>query len=199
MLDCWALLSVRSRIKLLGLPTTFRSAGQRFSNSTNQAFNRSLSKDVFWATHVNRKWGLLPIYICLDSNKFVLLSFFSLIKRIYPRVWTKPLPSDAKSPLPVDVRRPKTLLLKLPTSTRSDAFSFLLYIDTTKLVSLSIFKNDLPKTLAKLLSINAKSPFPVDVGRSKMPPLKFPPACVQLKPNGHRCKSVKVQLLNREK
>ena len=52
--------------------------------------------------------------ICLDANKFVLLSFFSLIKTIYPRVWTKPQPNDAKSPLPVDVRRSKTLLLKLP-------------------------------------------------------------------------------------
>ena len=37
MLDCWGLLSVGSRIKFLGLPTTFRSAGQRFSNSANQA------------------------------------------------------------------------------------------------------------------------------------------------------------------
>ena len=54
-----------------------------------------------------------PFFICLDANKFVLLSFFSLIKTIYPRVWTKPLPSDSKSPLPVDVRRSKTLLLKL--------------------------------------------------------------------------------------
>ena len=33
---------------------------------------------------------------------------------IYPSVSTKPLPNDAKSPLPVDVRRSKTLLLKLP-------------------------------------------------------------------------------------
>ena len=138
MLDCWGLLPVRSRIKLLGLPTTFRSAGRRFSNSTNQAFNRSLSKDVF-------------------------------------------------------ERR---------TSTGSDAFSFLLYIDATKFVSLSIFnlvKTTCPKLLAKPLSINAKSPFPVDVGRSKMPSLKFPLACVHLKPNGRCCKSVKVQLLNREK
>ena len=52
-------------------------------------------------------------FICLDANKFVLLSFFSLIKTIYQRVWTKPLPSDSKSPLSVDVRRSRTLLLKL--------------------------------------------------------------------------------------
>ena len=30
----------------------------------------------------------------------------------------------------------------------------------------------MPETLAKPLSINAKCPFPVDVGRSKMPSLK---------------------------
>ena len=44
-------------------------------------------------------------FVCLDTNKFVLLTFFSLIKMIYPRLLTKPLPNDAKSPLPVDVGR----------------------------------------------------------------------------------------------
>ena len=34
---------------------------------------------------------------------------------MYLRVSTKPLPNDAKNSLPVDVRRSKTLLLKLPT------------------------------------------------------------------------------------
>ena len=34
--------------------------------------------------------------------------------RIYSRVSTKPLPNDAKRLLPVEVRRAKTLLLKLP-------------------------------------------------------------------------------------
>ena len=42
-----------------------------------------------------------------------MLSFFSLIKTIYLRVSTEPLPNDAITPLPVDVRRSKTLLLKL--------------------------------------------------------------------------------------
>ena len=49
-----------------------------------------------------------------EATKFVLLSFFSLLKTIYSRVWTKPLLNDAKSPLPVDVHRSKMLLLKLP-------------------------------------------------------------------------------------
>ena len=59
----------------------------------------------------------LCFFICLDAIKFSLLSFFSLLKTIYPRVLTKQmptLPNDAKSALPVDVRRSKTLLLKLP-------------------------------------------------------------------------------------
>ena len=73
----------------------------------------SLSKDVF-ERRTSTGSEAFSLYICLDANKFVLLSFFSLIKRIYRRVSTKPLPNDAKSPLPVDVRRSKTLLLKLP-------------------------------------------------------------------------------------
>ena len=41
-------------------------------------------------------------------------NFISLVKTIYPRVLTKPLLDDAKSPLPVDVHRSKTPLLKFP-------------------------------------------------------------------------------------
>ena len=73
----------------------------------------SLSKDVFERRMSTGSEGF-SLFICLDANKFVLLSFFSLIKTIYPRVSTKPLPNDANSPLPFDVRRSKTLLLKLP-------------------------------------------------------------------------------------
>ena len=75
----------------------------------------SLSKDVF-----ERRTSIgseaFSLFIYLGANKFVLLSFFSLIKTIYQRVSTKPLPNDAKSPLPVDVRRSKTPLLKLPNN-----------------------------------------------------------------------------------
>ena len=73
----------------------------------------NLSKDVF-ERRTSTGSEAFSLLICLDANKFVLLSFFSLIKTIYPRVSTKPLPNDAKSPLPVDVRRSKMLLLKLP-------------------------------------------------------------------------------------
>ena len=64
-----------------------------------------------------RQPEVMPVlpFMCLDANKFVLLSVFTLIKTIYPSVWTKPVPNDAnKSPPSVDVRRSKTLLLKLP-------------------------------------------------------------------------------------
>ena len=85
------------------------------SSSSSSLLLGSLSKDVLERRTSTGSEAFFS-FICLDSNKFVLLSFFSLIKRIYARVWTKPLPNDAKSPLPVDVRRSKTLLLKLSIS-----------------------------------------------------------------------------------
>ena len=78
-----------------------------------QLYNWELKQRRFWATHVNRKWAF-SLFICLDAKKFVLLSFFALVKTIYRNVWTKPLLNDAKRPLPVDVHRSKTLLLNLP-------------------------------------------------------------------------------------
>ena len=73
----------------------------------------TLSKDVF-ERRTSTGSEALSLFICLDANKLVSLGFFSLLKTIYPRFSTKPLPNDAKSPLPVGVRRSKTLLLKLP-------------------------------------------------------------------------------------
>ena len=76
----------------------------------------SLSKDVF-ERRTSTGSEAFSLFICLDANKFVLLSSLSLIKTIYLRVSTKPPLNDAKRPLPVDVRRSKTLLLKLPIYT----------------------------------------------------------------------------------
>ena len=78
----------------------------------------SLSKDVF-ERRTSTGSEAFSLFIRLDTTKFVLLSFFSPIKTIYLRVSTKPQPNAAKSPLPVDVRRSKTLLLKLPNVTRN--------------------------------------------------------------------------------
>ena len=81
----------------------------------------SLSRDVF-EQRTSTGSELFSLLVCLDANKFVLLSFFALIKTIYPRVSTEPLPNDAKSSLPVDVRRSKTLLLKLPINNLGRVF-----------------------------------------------------------------------------
>ena len=84
------------------------------SSSCRKSLPWSLRKGVF-ERHMSTGSEAFSPFICLDANKFVLLSLFSLIKTIYPlRVSTKALPNVAKSPLPVDVRRSKTLWLKLP-------------------------------------------------------------------------------------
>ena len=64
-------------------------------------------------THVNRKWGFLPFYISWRQQICIAKILFSY-KDDLPEILNQPLPNDAKSPLPVDVRRSKTLLLKLP-------------------------------------------------------------------------------------
>ena len=49
--------------------------------------------------------------ICLDATKFVLLSFFTLITTICPKIWAKTLPKNVKSQLPVYEHRSNTPLL----------------------------------------------------------------------------------------
>ena len=92
-----------------------RRRRQRERQKSSRFTLGTLSKDVF-ERRTSTGTEAFSLFICLDANKLVLLSFFSLLKTIYPRVSTKPLPNDAKSPLPVDVRHSKTLLLKLPIS-----------------------------------------------------------------------------------
>ena len=67
-----------------------------------------LSKDVF-KRRTSTGSEAFSLFKCLDANKFVLLSVFCL-----PESFNQSLPNDAKCPLPVDVSRFKTLLLKLP-------------------------------------------------------------------------------------
>ena len=54
------------------------------------------------------------LLICLEATKCVLRSVFTLMETICLKMWEKPLPKNAKDPLPVDVRHSKTPLLKLP-------------------------------------------------------------------------------------
>ena len=93
----------------------------------------SLSKDVF-ERRTSAGSEVFSLFICLDTTKFVLLSFFSPIKTIYLRVSTKPQPNAAKSPLPVDVRRSKTLLLKLPIDRISLSISTTAFVVVTNAV-----------------------------------------------------------------
>ena len=87
---------------------TFRQFNSQDALDSSLAILRELK----WCTSTGSE--TFSLFICLDANQFVLLTFFSLVKTIDPRVSTKPLTSDSKSPLPVDVRRSKMLLLKLP-------------------------------------------------------------------------------------
>ena len=100
----WSAILTRIMPNFVKLMRRFRDIVVSLGNFSKDVFERrtSTGSEVF------------SLLICLDANKFVLLSFSSLIKTIYPRFSTEPLPNDAKSPLPVDVRRSKTLLLKLP-------------------------------------------------------------------------------------
>jgi len=54
------------------------------------------------------------LFICLNATIFVWLSVFTLIETICPQICSKSPLKSAKSPLPVDVRRSKTSLPKLP-------------------------------------------------------------------------------------
>ena len=55
----------------------------------------------------------IPLLLCLDATKFVLLTVFTLTETICPKMWWQLRSKNITSPLPVDVRRSKTPLLKL--------------------------------------------------------------------------------------
>ena len=75
----------------------------------------SLSSNVF-EQRTSTGSELFSPLIRLDATNYVLLSVFTLIETICPNVFSKSQLKCAKSPLPVDVRRSKTSLLKLPSS-----------------------------------------------------------------------------------
>ena len=93
-------------------PVAVRRVSTQVLSYSQTSTNGHLSTTaIFWGT--DSPYIHSCSLLCLDANKFVLLSFFSLVRRIFPRVSNKPLPNNAKGPLPVDVRRLTTLLLKL--------------------------------------------------------------------------------------
>ena len=73
----------------------------------------SLSSDVF---ERRTSTGSEPfsLLISLDATVFLLPSVLILIETICPKIYSKSRLKSAKRPLPVDVRRSKTSLLKLP-------------------------------------------------------------------------------------
>ena len=73
----------------------------------------SLSSDVF-ERRTSTGSEVFSLLTCLDDIKFVFLSFFTIIEAIRLKICAKPPSKNEKRPLPVDVHRSKTLLLKLP-------------------------------------------------------------------------------------
>ena len=83
-------LGLRKRHLLL-VPDTYDVKRKNKSHETIG----TLSKDVF-EQRTSTGSEAFSLFICLDANKLVLLSFFSLLKTIYPRVSSKPLPTMQK-------------------------------------------------------------------------------------------------------
>ena len=70
--------------------------------------------------HTTHSVVLEDIYYAFDATKFVMLGFFTLIETSCSKMWTKSLQKKAKSTLPVDERRLKTPMLKVPNIASRD-------------------------------------------------------------------------------
>ena len=73
----------------------------------------SLSKGVF-ERRTSTGSEAFSLLTCLDDIKFLFLSFVTVIEAIWLKIWAKTPSKNEKRPLPGDVRRSKTTLLKLP-------------------------------------------------------------------------------------
>ena len=73
----------------------------------------SLSSDVF-ERRTSSGSEPFPLLISLDATVFILPSVLILRETICPKICSKSRLKSAKRPFPVDVRRSKTSLLKLP-------------------------------------------------------------------------------------
>ena len=73
----------------------------------------SLSSDVF-ERRTSSGREPFPLLISLDATVFILPSVLILTETICPKICSKSRLKSAKLPFPVDVRRSKTSLLKLP-------------------------------------------------------------------------------------
>ena len=77
----------------------------------------SLSSDVF-ERRTSSGSEPFPLLISLDATVFILPSVLILRETICPKICSKSRLKSAKRPFPVDVRRSKTSLLKLPIKAR---------------------------------------------------------------------------------
>ena len=80
----------------------------------------SLSSDVF-ERHTSTRSEPFALLICLDATVFILPSVLILIETICPKICSKSRRKSAKRLFPVDVRRSKTSLLKLPNVKFADS------------------------------------------------------------------------------
>ena len=99
---------------MLGRPICLtRSCGFVLANKVKDALLWSLSSAVFEG-HTSTGSELFSLLMSLDATIFVLPSVFILIETICPKFCSKPRLKSAKSPLPFNMRRSNTSLLKLP-------------------------------------------------------------------------------------
>ena len=85
----------------------------KWTSVQTQSLIGSLSSDVF-EPRTSTGSEVFYLLTCLDDIKFVFLSCFTVIEAIWLKICAKPPSKNEKRPLPVDVHRSKTLLLKLP-------------------------------------------------------------------------------------
>ena len=99
---------------MLGRPICLtRSCGFVLANKVKDALLWSLSSAVFEG-HTSTGSELFSLLISLDATIFVLPIVFILIETICPYICSKPGLKSAKRPLPFNMRRSNTSLLKLP-------------------------------------------------------------------------------------
>ena len=95
-----------------------RGKSARASPTPHHALG-SLSSDVF-ARRTSTGSEPFSLLVSLDVTVFILPSVLILIETICPKICSKSRLKSAKCPLPIDVRRSKTSLLKLPIKWRAE-------------------------------------------------------------------------------
>ena len=73
---------------------------------SERTYYRELKQRRFWATHVNRKWDLFPLYCTFTQQNLYRLEIN----------WAKQMLKNTKSPISVDVRLSKKVVAYFSTS-----------------------------------------------------------------------------------